>query len=316
MRKRGKQVRWLLGVVVAQCIGSPEAAWAQTPITFRIATSPACVGETVRLILTNTVDPTAPVGLPGDSLYWNFGSAASMPRARTSASVSEYGVSYVSAGVFPFGVELRRQGRFMQGWYGPLFIQAGPLVQLGPDTTVCAPIAVRLAPRNALPAGSTLRWPDGSTGPFFLATAPGTYWLEVTSPGLLCSSRVPRVIRAGTNCGPVSGSGNPNGPGGAGGSGGGNGPGGSSNTNEPATGFIPNIITANGDGHNDYFVLDGLVAAEWRLQVFNRWGREVFQQAQYDNGWAAQGQGPGLYYYLLRHGPSGQQRRGWLQVLK
>jgi hypothetical protein len=274
------------------------AARAQTPISFRIATSPACVGEPVRLILTNSVTPSQPIGLPGDSLYWTFGAAASTPRVRTSASVSEYEVSYVSAGVFSFTVELRRQRQLVQAWWGPINIQSGPTVQLGPDTTVCGPVAVRLAPRNALPAGSTLRWPDGSVGPSFLATAPGTYWLEVSSPGVLCSSRVPRVIRVGTNCAPVGGTT------------------GTGNVSWPAEGRIPNIITANGDGHNDCFVLDGLVAAEWRLQVFNRWGREVFQQAAYDNHWAAEGQAPGLYYYLLRHTPSGQQRRGWLEVTK
>jgi hypothetical protein len=281
-------------------------ARAQTPINFQVVTSPACVGETVRVLLTNAVDPTQPVGLPGDSLYWRFGSAASTPRTRTSASVSEMGVSYVSDGTFSFTIELRRQGRLMVAWWGPIVIQPGPAVRLGPDTTVCGPVAVRLAPRTALPPGSTLSWPDSSTGPSFLATAPGTYWLEVKSPGMLCSSRVPRVIKAGTNCG-ASGPGGTGGPGGAGGPG---------SANWPAPGNIPNIITADGDGHNDYFVLDGLVPAEWRVQVFNRWGRLVFEQAAYDNGWSAPGLPAGLYYYLLRHAPSGQRRRGWVEVLK
>ncbi len=293
-------VRFLLqsmsGVVAWLLCGA--AVRAQVPIHFRIATSPACVGEHVRVILTNSVDASLPLGLPGDSIYWRFGSAASTPFARTSASVSELGVSYVSAGVFSFTIELRRQGRLVQAWYGPILIRSGPAVQLGPDTTVCGPVAVRLAPRNALPAGSTLRWPDGSAGPSFLATAPGTYWLEVSSPGGLCSSRVPRVIRAGPDCGPA---------GAAAGAGG---------VSWPAEGRIPNIITADGDGHNDYFVLEGLVAAEWHVQVFNRWGREVFRQAQYDNGWNAPGLAPGPYYYLLRHSPSGQRRRGWLEVMK
>lgn len=284
-------------------MGSANVVWAQTPITFKIAPSPACVGEVVRLTLTNGVDPDQRIGLPGDSLDWRLGSNGP-PRTRTSAAVSEFSVSYSWAGTYPFTVQLIRQGRMVQAWFGGLIIEAGPTVQLGPDTTVCAPIAVRLAPRNALAIGSTLRWPDGSTGPSFLATASGTYWLEVTSPGRLCSSRVPRVIRAGTNCAPVSGAGNPSGPGG------------SSGASEPAIGFIPTVITANGDGHNDYFVLDGLVAAEWRVQVFNRWGREVFQQAQYDNNWGAQENPAGLYYYYLRHTPSGKQRRGWLEVIK
>lgn len=274
----------LLSLSLALWLGG-AAARAQTPIDFQIVTTPACVGATVRVILTNSIAPNLPVGLPGDSLYWRFGSAASTPRARTSASVSEMGVSYVAAGTFSFSIELRHQGRLMKAWYGPTVIQPGPAVQLGPDTTVCGPVAVRLAPRNALPAGSTLRWPDSSTGPSFLATAPGTYWLETTGPGRQCSNRVPRIIKASTNC-----------------AAGGGGPGGAANW--PAPGNIPNIITADGDGHNDYFVLDGLVPAEWRVQVFNRWGRAVFEQATYDNGWNAAGLPVGLYYYLLRHAPA------------
>ena len=303
MKRTGWQVLRMAALVVSLLSG--PAARAQVYVRVEVVPRRVCVGQPVKVILHNTADPGQPIGLPGDSIRWVFGGAASTPRIVTSGTVTEYEVTYVSAGIFSCSLLSKHHSGVTWASVAPIYVEEGPAVRLGPDTTVCGPVAVRLAPRNALPAGSTLSWPDGSTGPSFLATAPGTYWLEVRSPGVLCSSRVPRVIKAGTNCGASS-------PGGTGSGGAGS----NGSVNWPAPGNIPNIITADSDGHNDYFVLDGLVPAEWQVQVFNRWGRLVFEQAAYDNGWGAPGLPAGLYYYLLRHTPSGQRRRGWVEVLK
>ena len=287
MKRTGWQVLRMVGLIVL--LANVLAARAQVYLNVEAVPRRVCIGQPVKVIIRNLAAPGQPVGLPGDSIRWAFGGAASPPRVVTSGTVTEYEVTYNSAGIFYFSLFSKHHSGVAWGAVGPIYVEEGPAVRLGPDTTVCGPVAVRLAPRNALPTGSTLRWSDGSTGSSLLVTAPGTYWLEVASPGLLCSTRVPRVIKADSNCAPVS---------------------------EPSTGNIPNVITADGDGHNDYFVLDGLVPAEWQVQVFNRWGRLVFEQAAYDNGWGAPGQPAGLYYYLLRHTPSGQRRRGWVEVLK
>lgn len=50
-------------------------------------------------------------------------------------------------------------------------------------------------------------------------------------------------------------------------------------TTYPCQVTIPNIITPNVDARNQAFVLRGLVAPDWALQVNNRWGREIYQQA-------------------------------------
>ena len=61
-------------------------------------------------------------------------------------------------------------------------------------------------------------------------------------------------------------------------------------------------------------MLNNLTAAEWRIAIYNRWGREVFQQQKYDNRWAAPGQPDGVYYYLLTNAATGQRLKGWLEV--
>ncbi len=69
--------------------------------------------------------------------------------------------------------------------------------------------------------------------------------------------------------------------------------------------FIPNVITPNGDGYNDTWVirdLDGFPQNE--VRIINRWGDEVFYQSPYQNEWGGTWNGQDLpgatYYYVLR----------------
>jgi len=50
--------------------------------------------------------------------------------------------------------------------------------------------------------------------------------------------------------------------------------------------FIPDIFTPNGDGFNDFFVIEGLEAyPDNSIFVFNRWGNKVFEASPYNNDW-------------------------------
>jgi gliding motility-associated-like protein len=69
--------------------------------------------------------------------------------------------------------------------------------------------------------------------------------------------------------------------------------------------FRPNLITPDGDGLDDVFVIP--CAAGWpgsSLLVFNRWGATVFESKDYQNDWAGTYNGqplpPGTYFYQLR----------------
>lgn len=79
---------------------------------------------------------------------------------------------------------------------------------------------------------------------------------------------------------------------------------------------IPNIITPNGDGRNDAFVLRGLRAADWRCRIFNRWGRLIFEVDSYQNNWSAAGQPDGTYFYQLVHRQTGKAIKGTVEVLR
>ena len=79
--------------------------------------------------------------------------------------------------------------------------------------------------------------------------------------------------------------------------------------------FIPNVITPNGDGLNDQFRVEGLAGTGWQLLLYNRWGRQVYEAADYQHDWG--GQVPaGPYYYLLRQAATATAYKGWVEVVR
>ena len=64
----------------------------------------------------------------------------------------------------------------------------------------------------------------------------------------------------------------------------------------------PNVITPNGDGLNDYFVVENLeYLLECRIEVYNRWGERVYSNEHYDNKWAAEDLPDGVYFYVVKY---------------
>jgi len=80
------------------------------------------------------------------------------------------------------------------------------------------------------------------------------------------------------------------------------------------TGFSP-----NGDGVNDYFVIQGIEAfPNNRLLIFNRWGNEVYKKAGYLNDWNGTWNNrkllpDGTYFYVLEDG-RGKRYSGYIQI--
>jgi len=54
----------------------------------------------------------------------------------------------------------------------------------------------------------------------------------------------------------------------------------------PCEVIIPNIITPNGDGMNDNFVITNLeFFPKNNLVIFNRWGKKIFEKTGYQKEW-------------------------------
>lgn len=239
--------------------------------------------------LTNTTQfqvvrlpPTVPIS--GDSLL--------CPGANTvlTAMGSGSAVSYLwNTGANTASIPVTQPGTYsvtIQSHVPPLCVRAGKIrVQqtpslatftLGADTTLCENQQLLLrAP--TLNTATLYQWSDGSTGATMSVQQAGTYTLRITTP---CEERVvSRRIRYRSCL------------------------------------LLPNIITPNGDGLNDGFAVNGLELGEWQLEVYNRWGRQVFLQAKYRSGeWMAHDQPAGVYYYRLSR--SNQQYKGWVEVVR
>ena len=68
--------------------------------------------------------------------------------------------------------------------------------------------------------------------------------------------------------------------------------------------FIPQAVTPNDDGKNDYFELHSLDEVTCDLKVFNRWGQIIYENSDYQNEWYGQNQnGDQLendtYFYVI-----------------
>lgn len=64
---------------------------------------------------------------------------------------------------------------------------------------------------------------------------------------------------------------------------------------------IPNVITPNGDGINDTFVIQGLEAVSGKLlKIYNRWGKKVYENNEYLNDWDAGNLPAGVYFYVFK----------------
>jgi len=81
-----------------------------------------------------------------------------------------------------------------------------------------------------------------------------------------------------------------------------------------ATPFVPNFISPNFDGKNDFFEITASDAVE--LSVYNRWGKEVFHADEYRNNWDGGDLEPSVYYYLIIFKDKNTSCKGWLQVMR
>lgn len=79
---------------------------------------------------------------------------------------------------------------------------------------------------------------------------------------------------------------------------------------------IPNAISPNGDGKNDFFVIDtGTFPLEKSLTVYNRWGNLLFEEENYFNDWSPDYLPDGVYFYITDVDQFGLYK-GSFQIIK
>jgi len=65
--------------------------------------------------------------------------------------------------------------------------------------------------------------------------------------------------------------------------------------------FVPNLITPNGDSKNDVFRIENLhFYPAMRLEIYDRWGKRVFESDRYQNNWPTEPISAGVYFYYLQ----------------
>ena len=73
------------------------------------------------------------------------------------------------------------------------------------------------------------------------------------------------------------------------------------------------LLTPNGDGKNDEFVIEGL-PADASLTVFDRWGRKVHEELNYNGKWNANDVPSGTYYWVIKYRLG--DKSGYVEVVK
>jgi gliding motility-associated-like protein len=86
-------------------------------------------------------------------------------------------------------------------------------------------------------------------------------------------------------------------------------------------GFLFNQISPNGDGINDTVYINCIGDyPNNTLEVYDRYGNEVFTANGYDNTWMGTGKNgdlpKGTYFYILDLGDGTEVRKGWIQIIR
>jgi gliding motility-associated-like protein len=79
---------------------------------------------------------------------------------------------------------------------------------------------------------------------------------------------------------------------------------------------IPNVITPNGDGANEFFkILNSYYHPNIGVTIFDRWGNKIYESSDYQNDWKAEGLDDGTYFYVVDV-PQDKKYTGFITVFK
>ena len=158
-----------------------------------------------------------------------------------------------------------------------VFLSEIPSVDLGPDKLVCSQEEVSLELENG--NYTRIKWQDGTSNSSYVARSAGTYWVEVENECGVSSDTINIINKDVSNV------------------------------------FLPNVVTANGDKLNARFYVDPQIN-DAKLDVYNRWGRKVYNSQAYQNDWPTDDIHSGVYFYHLTDNCSNRFFKGMIHVIK
>lgn len=146
-----------------------------------------------------------------------------------------------------------------------------PQVDLGKDTSICPGITGTIILSNLLNPAGVYEWSTGEVANNLTVVNPGHYWVKAISPNAGCVSVDSIWIMRDCYIN------------------------------------IPNAFSPDGDGLNDYFFPRELLSSgvkSFRMNIFNRWGQNIFTTEQIDGrGWDGRFndklQPMGVYIYVI-----------------
>ncbi|MCX6271952.1 MAG: gliding motility-associated C-terminal domain-containing protein [Bacteroidetes bacterium] len=146
---------------------------------------------------------------------------------------------------------------------------AQPTLVLEDSVYICEETSIQLD-AGSFQDAVTYEWQDGSTGRYFTAVEPGYYWVKVDNGA--CFTKDSIEVKACSDL------------------------------------LIPNVITPNDDMKNDRFKpkKTGDVQ-EYKVEVFDRWGKLMYQSNDIDEGWDGSHFNDGsecaagVYYYIITY---------------
>ena len=88
----------------------------------------------------------------------------------------------------------------------------------------------------------------------------------------------------------------------------------------PQTLIVPNLITPNGDKHNDCFIIKDAnnldILPGSTFEMYNRWGQAVYKDDDLRSGdFCGASLADGMYYYLIKSGCGDKEYKGWLHII-
>jgi gliding motility-associated-like protein len=92
----------------------------------------------------------------------------------------------------------------------------------------------------------------------------------------------------------------------------------------PANIFVPNVFTPNGDGENEFFIIELNEYSDFQLEIYDRWGIKVFASDEQAEGWNGKimndgnPASDGTYYYILDwdSGGTSYHKTGFITLLR